>query len=109
MPTGWRQKKPLSFRQRKAAMLLAVGWLSIGDVARQVGVRRETIWAWRQQPEFEARVADRERELDERLRYRRQACLEQVLTTLDELIGCPNPRVSLAAMKIVLRLNGRLS
>jgi hypothetical protein len=104
----WTQKKPLSFRQRRAAKLLSVGCLNVSKVAQLVGVRRETIWARRQQPEFQARVEEFERESDQYTYYRRRAGLELALTTLEELVRSPNPRVSLAAMTMVVRLNGRL-
>ncbi len=105
---SWIQKKPLSFRQRRAARLLTCGWLRDGQVAQLLGVRRETIWAWRQQPQFQARVEEFERELDAHTYYQRRAGLELALTKLEQLVESPNPRVSLAAMEIVLRLNGRL-
>lgn len=40
----------------EAAQLLAAGNLAISEIADKFGVRRETVWAWRQHPDFKARV-----------------------------------------------------
>ena len=104
----WTQNKPLSFRQRRAARLLTCGWFRDSQVATLVHVRRETIWAWRKQPLFQARLAELEREFAGHIHYQQRALLDLALTTLEHLVHSPQPRTSLAAMKTILRLNGRL-
>jgi hypothetical protein len=104
----WTQKKPLSFRQKWAAKLLSVGLLRNGQVASMVGVRRQTIWAWRQQRRFQARIEEFAREFDAHTHYQRRAGLELALTTLEDLVHSSDTRASLAAIEMVLRLNGRL-
>ena len=41
---------------KKEAMVLLAEGVSVLDVAKKVGVRRETVWRWSQQPEFKAQL-----------------------------------------------------
>lgn len=44
---------PISY---EAAQLLAVGELSVGDIAEKLGVTRQTLWNWRRNAEFAAHL-----------------------------------------------------
>src|SRR5262245_65160097 len=96
-----QKKKPLSFRQQRAAKLLSVGWLRDSQVAKLMNVRRETIWAWRRQPRFQTELAELEREFSERIAYRQRALLDPVLTALERIVDASDVRASLAAAKMV--------
>jgi Helix-turn-helix of insertion element transposase len=51
MPEPRRRKE-----REEAAQLIAAGELSDSDIAEKVGVTRKSIWDWRRDPEFMARV-----------------------------------------------------
>ena len=70
-------------------------------------MRRDTIWTWRQQPSFQARLAELERDFDCEMYYQRRALLGKALTSLEQLVRSPRPRTSLVAMEPVLRVDGR--
>jgi len=108
VPAPRTTDKPLSPRQSAAARLLSVGWLTDRKVADLVRVRRETIWAWRQQPRFREKVDGLAREFDAYTRRLARAGLEPALTRLEQLVQSPDSRTAFAAMDLVLRLNGRL-
>ena len=48
----------LSDKQIEYAQLRAVGELTDMQCADQIGVARETLWAWRQIPEVQAKIAE---------------------------------------------------
>lgn len=57
-------KKPqLTAKQRKAIEALAMCDMELNDVARHVGVSRDTLWRWRKDPMFQEAVVERAREL----------------------------------------------
>jgi hypothetical protein len=55
-------------RATKAAELVAEGSLTYPAIAAEVGVARQTVWEWRQHPEFRARVAEHQAEIREEVR-----------------------------------------
>ena len=68
------QQNPTPFEwtaaRERAAALLADGELTGEEVADEVGVNRWTLWSWRRQPEFAARVRQiTERAAEELERY----------------------------------------
>jgi AcrR family transcriptional regulator len=59
---------PWTEQTEKAAELLAVGELTVGEIAEAAGVSRQTIYNWRDHPEFKARVDDRLEEIRREIR-----------------------------------------
>ena len=54
--TGWTRHQP---KQQRALELILAGH-SVTDIAAQVGVRRETVWRWRNDPSFASEVSVRQ-------------------------------------------------
>lgn len=46
----------LDDRQRKAIEMLATGNYELQEIAKEVGVSRQTLWSWRKEPEFTAEL-----------------------------------------------------
>lgn len=61
----------------QGAQLLANGELSQDEIANSVGVSRTTLWRWRQEPEFQARVTERLEALREEVRRHGVAIVER--------------------------------
>ena len=53
---GWARHQP---KQQRALELILAGH-SVTDIAAQVGVRRETVWRWRNDPSFASEVSIRQ-------------------------------------------------
>jgi transposase-like protein len=60
------ESKPFRWDERRtrAALLLAEDSLSNAGIANTVGVSEVTLWKWRQQPDFKARVTEHVQALD---------------------------------------------
>jgi len=93
--------------QRRAARLLVTG-LTTTQVAKRLGERRKTIWAWREQPRFAAHEARLEAELDACAQRRAMALLGQAVLTLKRMLKSRNRRTRMFAISAVLKLNERL-
>jgi hypothetical protein len=65
-------------KQQRALELILAGH-SVTDIAAQVGVRRETVWRWRQDPSFAS-------EVDLRQSQRRQSIHDELDTWVIESV-----------------------
>lgn len=68
----------------KAAQLIAEGRLTYSAIAAELDVDRKTVWAWRQEPEFTARVDAILEEFREETRRLGLAVLERRLAALND-------------------------
>jgi len=70
--------------RRLAAQLIAEGELYDAEIAARVGVARQTIWVWRQSPEFLAGVDAEINATNAALRRRRISHVEQRIAALND-------------------------
>lgn len=68
----------------EAAQLVADGELAYAEIAEKLGVGRMTVWNWRQNPEFMARVNDHVEEYASVVRRRGIARLERRVAALND-------------------------
>lgn len=64
MSSSGLARTALNRQQEKAAHLVAFGGKGVEEIADEVGVRRVSIWRWRELPAFRARVKEIEARLD---------------------------------------------
>ena len=67
-------------KQQRALELILAGH-SVTDIAAQVGVRRETVWRWRNDPLFASEVSVRQAQ-------RRQSSHESWMRASSRVSGC---------------------
>ena len=103
----WSQKKTLSYRQKRAATLLVAGFKTT-HVATMVGVRRETIWAWKKQPRFAKRVEKLQADFLREVRRLVLPLMERAFKALDKMLNSTNDRDIRFAIVKVFQLNGKL-
>jgi hypothetical protein len=75
---------PWSPASEEAAQLLAVGELSTIEIAEKVGCDRGTLWRWRQQAAFAARVEAHLEEIRVEIRRRGIGVVERRVASLDD-------------------------
>jgi Helix-turn-helix of insertion element transposase len=68
----------------EAAQLIAVADLGIGEIAEKVGVTRQTLWAWRQHPEFIAEVERQQADIFKEIRRHGIAIVERRVAALND-------------------------
>lgn len=60
----------MTAKRMEAATLIAADYLSDEQIAQKIGVNRGTIWRWRQEPEYVARIDSIRLEMIEKIRRR---------------------------------------
>src|SRR3954454_9133384 len=51
-------------KQLEAARLIALGGMSVAEIADKLGVQRTTLWRWQQKPDFRKEIVAQNFELD---------------------------------------------
>lgn len=75
---------PWSPESEEAAQLLSVGELSTVEICEKLGICRTTLWNWRQNPEFAARVEEHLEEIRAEIRRRGIGVVERRVAALDD-------------------------
>jgi hypothetical protein len=102
-----KQKKKLSFRQKRAASLLVAG-CKITHIAKLLEVRRETIWAWKQQPRFLKRVERLQAEFLDEVHRLTMPLMERALNRLGKMLKSSDLKQVKFAIVKIFQLNGKL-
>lgn len=89
----------LNSKQLKCIELMVYTDKLKGEIAQEVGVRRETISVWQKREDFQ-------NGLKEEMQRGFSSMAIKARRKLDELIDCKNPQVALAASKEVLNKAG---
>jgi hypothetical protein len=72
-------------------------------VAKQVGVTRQTIHNWRQNPKFQAHLQALRKDLGTMLQDRLSSMALKALDTIDDLLSSKDARIRLSAAKAVIQ------
>lgn len=96
-----------SMRREAVALALAKG-MTIADASRDTGVGERTIYNWRQEADFKARVQEARRELFDAASGRLSDLGGKAASRLGELVESDNDAVALGACRTVLEYGLRL-
>ncbi len=98
--------KPLTRRQKRAAMLIA-GGMKYNKVAHIIGVHRDIIRKWRKLPKFETRLKRLSFEYDQYIDNKQKQMIDHAFKSLDRLLDSPRWQAVAFGIEAVLKINSR--
>lgn len=100
-PAEMSKLEKLDSKQILALTLLSQGNRP-GEVARQVGCNRGTIWRWLKEPAFSEALADLQADLTGNARVQIRNLVRDAVDELADLLTCEDPKVRMQAVNCIL-------
>jgi Homeodomain-like domain len=91
--------------RRQAAMQLLLAGMSVARVAKEIGVHRQTLWRWRNEPGFAAELKRRGEEMWDENARRLQGMLGRAIDVMEHQLGDRYERIRFRAAQAILSLS----
>lgn len=97
-------EKPLTRRQKRAAMLIA-GGMKYNKVCRIVGISRDILRKWRKLPKFETRLKRLSFEYDQYIDTKQKQMIDHAFRSLERMLDSSRWQAVAFAIESILKIN----
>lgn len=96
--------KPLTRRQKRAAMLIA-GGMKYSKVCKIVGINRDNLRKWRKMPKFETRLKRLSYEYDQYIDTKQKQMIDKAFRSLERMLDSSRWQAVAFAIESILKIN----